>query len=91
MATEVLRHQPHTPLAWAPVRTRLDLAYALGGTKAVGIMLGNGNGTLSAQTTFPLGSFPYSIVISDLNQDMRPDIAFSLSVMNDVAVLLKTC
>jgi hypothetical protein len=54
-------------------------------------MLGNGNGTLSAQTTFPLGSFPYSIVISDLNQDMRPDIAFSLSVMNDVAVLLKTC
>lgn len=46
-----------------------------GGNGDVGILLGNGDGTLKPVVTFPPGgSAPYAVAIGDLNGDTKPDI-----------------
>ena len=46
-----------------------------GGNGDVGILLGNGDGTLKPVVTFPPGgSAPYAVAIGDLNGDSKPDI-----------------
>jgi hypothetical protein len=57
---------------------RLDLAVAanqgssLQGT--VSILLGNGDGTFQAAQNFPVGSYPSSVVVGDVNGDGVPDL-----------------
>jgi hypothetical protein len=56
---------------------RLDLAVAnqdsyLQGT--VSILLGNGDGTFQAAQNFPVGRYPSSVVVGDVNGDGVPDL-----------------
>ncbi|RZK61375.1 MAG: VCBS repeat-containing protein [Hymenobacter sp.] len=44
-------------------------------SNTVGVLLGNGNGTFQASTTYATGgSFPVSLAVADVNADTRPDI-----------------
>ncbi|CAF3864097.1 unnamed protein product [Rotaria sp. Silwood1] len=56
---------------------RMDIAAANSETGTVGIFLGYDNGSFADQITYSTGdrSYPYSIVISDFNNDNNMDIA----------------
>ena len=58
---------------------KLDLAVALLGTSSagtsVGILLGNGDGTFQAATTYTAGTNPYWVAVADFNGDGHPDLA----------------
>ena len=56
----------------------------------VSMLLGNGNGTFGAKTTFRTGSGPRSVTIGDLNGDGRPDLTTANYISNTVSVLLNT-
>ncbi|CAF4987184.1 unnamed protein product, partial [Rotaria sp. Silwood1] len=70
--------------------TRWDITVANYGGNNVGVLLGNGDGTFQAQTTFStgMGSSPISVAVGDFNQDTRPDIAVSNNGGSNVGVLL---
>ncbi|CAF4880835.1 unnamed protein product [Rotaria sp. Silwood1] len=70
--------------------TRCDITVANYGGNNVGVLLGNGDGTFQAQTTFStgMGSSPISVAVGDFNQDTRPDIAVSNNGGSNVGVLL---
>ena len=60
---------------------------------AVGVLLGNGNGSFQAQQTFaadsnPSGFTPNVVAVGDLNGDGRPDIVAGGQVIGQVSVLL---
>jgi len=69
-----------------------------GGGGNVGVLLGNGDGTLQPVTTFaPGGNAPFAVAVGDLNGDSKPDIAVGNCYSNvcsqqpgGVAVLLNT-
>jgi hypothetical protein len=69
---------------------RLDLAAANSGADNIGVLFGNGDGTFSNQTTFPIGSGsePYSLAIGNFNNDNQLDIAVANSGTNSFSVLL---
>lgn len=50
---------------------RADVAAAgfFGGSQNVGVLLGNGDGTLQSSLNYPLVHAPYSIALADLNHD----------------------
>jgi len=57
---------------------KLDLAvveYGGTGTSALGIFLGNGDGTFHESATYPLGVEALSAAVADFNGDGHPDIA----------------
>ncbi len=56
--------------------TRPDIAVANVVNSNVDILLGNGNGSFTAQTTFPTQVGPYSVAVGDFNNDARLDMAF---------------
>ena len=68
---------------------KLDITVANFGTNNVGILLGYGNGTFSIQTTYMTGAntHPYSIAVSDLNNDTHLDIAVVNSGTNNLGIL----
>jgi hypothetical protein len=51
-------------------------------------MLGNGSGGFSAQTTFAVGTGPYSVSVGDFNGDSRLDIATANADSGNVSVML---
>jgi len=69
-----------------------------GGDGDVGVLLGNGDGTLKPVATFPPGgSAPYGLAVGDLNGDSKPDIvtgncigASCAQAPGSVGVLLNT-
>jgi uncharacterized protein (TIGR03437 family) len=70
-----------------------DLAIAFESTKtlgmdSVGIMLGNGDGTFQAMTTFPVGSNPRWIGAADFNGDGNLDLVTTNTHTANVSVLL---
>ena len=67
---------------------RPDLVVANTHSNSVSALLGNGNGTFSAQTQFGTGSAPNAVAIGDLNGDGRPDLAVANLGSNSVSVLL---
>ena len=71
----------------------LDLAIANYGMDNVGVLLGNGDGTFEAQTTFSTGlrSKPMCIALGDFNGDSQLDIAVTNSGSDQVGILLNTC
>src|SRR5262249_1726278 len=69
-----------------------DLVVASWGSSAnnVGVLLGNGDGTFQNQITFPTGSQPHSVSITDLNGDDRPDLVVSDQHSDELRVLLSS-
>jgi Concanavalin A-like lectin/glucanases superfamily/FG-GAP-like repeat len=65
----------------------LDLAVTNFGDGTVTVLMGNGDGTFAAPTSFVTGEYPYSIATGDFSGDGRLDLAVN-SGFNDVAVLL---
>ncbi|CAF3323049.1 unnamed protein product, partial [Rotaria sp. Silwood2] len=68
----------------------LDIAVVNYGIDSVGILLGNGNGNFSAQTTFSTGrgSYPRSLAIADFNGDTYKDIAVANLNTRNIGVFL---
>ncbi len=52
------------------------------------VLLGAGDGTFGAATSFPAGDFPRSVAIEDLDGDGVPDLAVANFFSDDVSVLL---
>jgi hypothetical protein len=48
---------------------------------SVSVMLGNGDGTLTAPRSFPAGSFPGTMAIADVTGDGKPDVVTYLSFL----------
>src|SRR5262249_7483165 len=46
-------------------------------TGRVNILMGMGNGNFEPGFSYDVGSFPYAVVVGDLNQDGKPDLAVS--------------
>jgi hypothetical protein len=67
-----------------------DIIVANYGTNNVGVLLNSGTGTFTAPTTYSTGtgSYPYSVVVVDVNSDSKPDIIVANSGTNNVGVLL---
>ena len=71
---------------------RLDIVVANYGTDNVGLFLGHGNGNFSDQILYPTGasSDPYSIAISDLDNDNLFDIAVANSNANNIKLFFQS-
>jgi hypothetical protein len=65
-----------------------DLAVANSGDGTVSVLLGIGDGTYQAQTTYKTGSGPYSVAVGDFNGDGNPDLAVANFSDNTVSILL---
>src|SRR5262249_54790330 len=51
-------------------------------------LLGNGDGTFQHLRSFPAGTFPYFVVVADVNGDGKPDIVTRTVYSRTVSVLL---
>jgi uncharacterized repeat protein (TIGR01451 family) len=69
---------------------KLDVAFSNGGTAALSVLLGKGDGTLPTLLTFNPGSGENSFVIADLNGDGKPDIVTANLNDDTVSVVLNT-
>jgi hypothetical protein len=70
------------------VNSTLDVVVVGGSqTNPISVFLGNGDGTLQAAKTYGVGQEPISIVVSDFNDDGKPDVAVANRLDNTVSVL----
>ncbi|CAF3084775.1 unnamed protein product [Rotaria sp. Silwood2] len=71
----------------------LDIAVANSGTNNVGIFLGYENETFSSVTTYSTGdsSIPYSIAVSDFNNDNCLDVTVANLGSTDILILFGDC
>ncbi|CAF3575076.1 unnamed protein product [Adineta steineri] len=69
---------------------QLDIVVAKYGTNDIGILFGDGTGNFGKQNTFSTGydSIPYSLVISDLNNDDKLDIIVANHGTNNVGIFV---
>jgi hypothetical protein len=67
---------------------KLDVVAASGATDNVSVLLGNGNGTFQAFTTYPAADEPTGICIADFNGDAKPDLAVTHYSGNVLSILL---
>jgi uncharacterized repeat protein (TIGR01451 family) len=67
---------------------RTDIAVLNRSGNSVGILLGNGDGTLQSALTYSTGSTPLAIVVGDFNGDGIPDLATANSGSGNVSILL---
>ncbi len=65
-----------------------DLVTANTDRNTVSVLLGDGTGSFSAATNFPVGTSPVALVVSDVNSDGKPDIVVANSGSKNVSVLL---
>jgi hypothetical protein len=65
-----------------------DLVTADYSENAVSVLLGNGDGTFQAPTSYAAGSQPGLVQVADLNGDGRQDIVVANQTSNNVSVLL---
>ena len=70
-----------------------DIAVANSGTSGILVLYGDGNGTFTNGTLYPLGYgyYPYSITVADLNNDGRMDIVVACYDTNHIEILLQMC
>src|SRR6266852_4835604 len=66
----------------------LDLAVVNDGSNNVSILPGKGDGTFSAATNFPVGTFPLSIAVGNFNGDRKQDLVVTNDVSNNTSILL---
>jgi VCBS repeat-containing protein len=55
---------------------------------SLSLLLGNGDGTVQAQTNYPTGTASNHVAVADLNGDSRPDAVTSNQGSDNVSVLL---
>jgi len=67
---------------------RPDLVVANRGSDDLSILLGNGDGTFTAERPVRTGASPGSIAVGDLDGDGKPDLAVAEPAANDVSILL---
>jgi hypothetical protein len=67
---------------------KLDYMTANTGGTDVSLLLGNGDGTFHAQTTWTVGSGPHGLALLDANGDGALDIATANTGANNVALLI---
>jgi len=67
---------------------KLDLAVSNRGTDDVSILLGLGNGSFGAASSFAARTGPNGVAIGDYNGDGRPDLAVTNGGTHDVSILL---
>jgi len=68
----------------------LDVAVvgSFGGSQNIGVLLGNGDGTLQNALVYPLAHTPGSVVAADFNRDGNLDVAIGEYIGDSVTVLL---
>jgi hypothetical protein len=69
----------------------LVVADAGGGTEGAGtvsVLLGKGDGSFGPPQSLPVGQFPTSVVVADVNDDGKPDIVLANRDSDTVGVLL---
>ncbi len=67
---------------------KADLAVADGNSSATSVLLGNGDGTFAAATSFGVGLHPYWVAVGDFNGDGKPDLVTANSGSDNVSILL---
>lgn len=79
----------HTAVATADFNAdgRLDAVVTNGDAGTVGVMLGNGDGTLRFAGAFTTGTSPAAITVGDFNGDGRPDVAVANAGSHNISVL----
>src|ERR1019366_4709092 len=66
-----------------------DLVMGCGSIAAVGVMLGNGDGTFQPAVTYDSGGRdPWSVAVADVNGDGNPDLLVANYASGTVGVLL---
>jgi hypothetical protein len=72
---------------------KLDFVVALqdASFNKVAVLLGDGQGSFSERTYFPVGDAPRKIAVGDFNCDGKPDVAVPNTSSNNVSILLNTC
>ncbi|CAF3874022.1 unnamed protein product, partial [Adineta steineri] len=72
---------------------QLDLAITNSGTSNILLLYGCGNGTFTNATSYPLGYdyLPYSLAITNLNQDKWMDIVIASYNADHIQTLVKMC
>ncbi len=68
----------------------LDVATSTrgGGNPAVAVLLGLGDGTFAAYSSYPVGADPQSLAVADVNRDGVPDLVTANTGAGTVSVLL---
>jgi hypothetical protein len=66
----------------------LDLVATNFGGNTVSVLLGNGDGTFQAPTSYAVGTQPDQIAVGDFNGDGYPDLAVNNYGSNNVSILL---
>ncbi|MGA2099544.1 MAG: choice-of-anchor D domain-containing protein [Candidatus Sulfotelmatobacter sp.] len=67
---------------------RPDLAVVNRGSNTVSILLGNGDGTFAAQSSFATGTDPIAIAVGDFNGDGKLDLVTANRASYNISVLL---
>src|SRR5271163_969197 len=69
---------------------QMDMVVANYGTNTIGIFISKGDGTFTDQKTYFTGSEfrPYSIAVSDFNNDNHLDIAVAYYGINSIGIFL---
>src|SRR5262245_293043 len=68
----------------------LDYVTSDGGSNAVSVLFGNGNGGSLPRISFPVGTSPSGVALGDLDGNGKVDIATSNEGSNNVSVLFGT-
>ena len=63
----------------------------MGGSDALDLVLGNGDGTFRPVQRFAACGGPEELAIGDFNGDGRPDVALACSTSSQIGILLATC
>src|SRR5581483_8480918 len=79
-----------TELAVADVNGdgKLDVVVTNSNSNTLGVLLGNGDGTLAAAHQYPTGLLPLGLVIHDFNGDNKPDVGITNYQNGNVSILL---
>jgi hypothetical protein len=67
---------------------KLDVVTANEDLSSVGVLLGNGDGTLGSETDYGTGAGPASVALGDVNGDGKLDLVTANASGNNVSVLL---
>ena len=67
---------------------KVDVVVANFLSNNVGVLLGNGNGTLQAPRLSSVGANPVAVALGDFNNDGKADVAVTNSSSNSVTILL---